>query len=78
MQMNDGETWNVSSGGNVIEANPYGLPGSHGEASCQLVHSVEPMLPACIRSRNAETIETGPTDNDFEPLVGTNAQFESS
>jgi hypothetical protein len=30
-----------------------------------------PMLPACVRrqSRNAETIETVPTDNDFEPLV---------
>jgi len=37
------------------------------------------MLPACVRrlSRNTETIdETVPNDNDFEPLVGTNAQFE--
>jgi hypothetical protein len=45
--------------------------GSHGEARCQPVHGVEPMPPACVRrlSRNAETIETVPTDNDFESLV---------
>jgi hypothetical protein len=52
--------------------------GSYGEASCQPVHSVEPMPPP--RAFEAETprpLKRFQPTMTLEPLVWTNAQFES-